>query len=84
VANAAVTNQDSGASLAPAMPANVSSGARLTTLQLPISHSQRLNNGKPLGTGCEWLWSIATWANGTLSTFLLIGQHFAAAHRMES
>jgi len=37
------------------------------TLQLPTSHSQRLNSGKPLGTGrCEWLWSIATWANGTL------------------
>jgi len=29
-----------------------------------------LNSGKPLGTGCcEWLWSIATWANGTLSNF---------------
>jgi len=42
------------------------SGARLATLQLTTSHSQRLNNGKPLGTGCcEWLWSIATWANGT-------------------
>jgi len=43
------------------------SGARLPTLQLTISHSQRLNSGKPLGTGCcEWLWSIAMWANGTL------------------
>jgi len=31
---------------------------------LTTSHSQRLNSGKPLGTGCcEWLWSIATWAN---------------------
>jgi len=29
--------------------------------QLITSHSQRLNSGKPLGTGCcEWLWSIAT------------------------
>jgi len=44
------------------------SGARLPTLQLTTSHSQRLNSGKPLGTGrCEWLWSIATWANGILS-----------------
>jgi len=43
------------------------SDARLATLQLPTSHSH-LNNRKPLGTGCcEWLWSIATWANGTLS-----------------
>jgi len=43
------------------------SDARLATLRLPISHLQRLNSRKPLGTGCcEWLWSIATWANGTL------------------
>jgi len=28
-------------------------------LQLPTSHSQRLNSEKPLGY-CEWLWSIAT------------------------
>jgi len=35
--------------------------------ELTTSHSQRFNSGKPLGTGCcEWLWSIATWANGTL------------------
>jgi len=38
--------------------------ARLPTSQLTTSHSQRLNSGKPLGTGCcEWLWSIATCAN---------------------
>jgi len=44
------------------------SGARLPTLQLTTSHS-RLNSGKSLGTGCcKWLWSIATWANGTLSS----------------
>jgi len=44
------------------------SGARLSTLQLTTSHSQRLNSEKPLGTGCcERLWSIATWANETLS-----------------
>jgi len=43
------------------------SGACLPTLQLTTSHSQRLNSGKPLGTSyCEWLWSIATWANRTL------------------
>jgi len=43
------------------------SDARLPVLQLTISYSQRLNSGKPLGTDCcEWLWSIATWANGTL------------------
>jgi len=31
-------------------------GIRLTTIRLTTSHSQRLNNGKPLGTGCcEWL-----------------------------
>jgi len=30
------------------------SGARLPTLHLTTSHSQHLNNGKPLGTGyCE-------------------------------
>jgi len=35
---------------------------------LPTTHSQRLNSGNPLCTGrCEWLWSITTWANGTLS-----------------
>jgi len=40
---------------------------RLTMSQLTISHSQRLNSGKPLDIGCcEWLWSIATWTNGTL------------------
>jgi len=33
-----------------------------------------LNSGKPLGTSCcEWLWSIATWANKTLS-FDFIGR----------
>jgi len=32
-----------------------------------ISHLQRLNGGKPLGTDCcEWLWSIAIWTNRTL------------------
>jgi len=36
----------------------------MDTIHLPTSHSQRLNSRKPLGTGCcEWLWSIATWAN---------------------
>jgi len=41
-------------------------GIRLA-LQLPTSHSQRLNSGKPLGTSrCEWLWSIATWTNGCI------------------
>jgi len=30
-------------------------------VQLGTNHSQRLNSGKPLGTGCcEWLWSIGT------------------------
>jgi len=49
------------------------SGARLPTLQLTTSHSQRLNSEKPLGTGCcKWLWSIATWANGTLPNTLSI------------
>jgi len=49
------------------MPLEITSGACLPMLQLTISHSQRLNSGKPLGTGCcEWLWSIAMWANGTL------------------
>jgi len=39
--------------------------------RLITSHSQRLNNEKPLGTGyCEWLWSIGTWSNGTLPFFL--------------
>jgi len=41
--------------------------ARLATLQLPISHSQRLNSGKSLSTGCcEWLWLIAMWTNEML------------------
>jgi len=32
----------------------------MDTVQLPISHSQRLNSGKSLGTGrCEWLWAFA-------------------------
>jgi len=34
---------------------------RLATSRLTTSHSQRLNRGKALGTGCcEWLWSIGT------------------------
>jgi len=38
----------------------------LATSRLTTSRSQRLNRGKPLGTGCcEWLWS-----NGTLSILL--------------
>jgi len=42
------------------------------TLQLTTNHSQRLNSRKSLSTGCcEWLWSIATWANGTLNFSLL-------------
>jgi len=49
----------------------ISSGARLPMLQLTTSYLQRLNSGKPLDTGCyEWLWSIATWANGTLKISL--------------
>jgi len=33
----------------------------------PPVTQQRLNSGNLLGTGrCEWLWSIATWANGCL------------------
>jgi len=36
----------------------LSSDGRLPTLQLTISHLQRSNSGKSLGTGCcEWLWS---------------------------
>jgi len=32
----------------------------LAMLQLPTSHSQRLNSGKPLGIRrCEWLWGFA-------------------------
>jgi len=32
----------------------------MDTVQLPTSHSQRLNSGKPLSTGrCEWLWAFA-------------------------
>jgi len=32
------------------------SGVQMNAAQLPISHSQRLNSGKPLGTGhYEWL-----------------------------
>jgi len=35
--------------------------------QFHIVQSQCLISEKPLGTGCcEWLWSIAMWANGTL------------------
>jgi len=46
--------------------------------QLIISYSQRLNSGKPLGTGCcEWLWSIATWANPTgCSPIKPLSNHF--------
>jgi len=41
---------------------------KVTLLVIRILCSQRLNSGKPLGTGCyEWLWSIATWANGICS-----------------
>jgi len=41
--------------------------APFDTLQLPTSHSQRLNSRKSLGIGCcEWPWSITTWINGTL------------------
>jgi len=52
------------------------SGARLPMLQLTISHSQRFNSGKPLSTGCcEWLWLIATWANGMLSKIAVVLWH---------
>jgi len=39
--------------------------ARLTTSRLTISHSQRLSIGRTLDTGCEWLWSIGSWSNGS-------------------
>jgi len=39
-------------------------------VQLPTSHSQRLNSGKPLGTGrCEWLWSFVPCPSEPLSRF---------------
>jgi len=39
----------------------------LDEVRLTTSHSQRLNSGKPLGTGyCEWLWSIGTLPYNTL------------------
>jgi len=32
---------------------------QMDTVQLPTSHSQRLNSGKSPGTGrCEWLWAV--------------------------
>jgi len=34
--------------------------------------SQRLNSGKPLADCCEWLWSIAMWANETLPLRLVL------------
>jgi len=37
------------------------SDVQMDIVQLSTSLSQRLNSGKPLGTGCcEWLCSIAT------------------------
>jgi len=48
-----------------------------------------LNSRKPLGTGCcEWLWSIAMWANGTLPVaidhqlFTALEQWKASRHRL--
>jgi len=35
------------------------SDGQMDTVQLPTSHSQRLNSGKPLGTGgCEHLYCV--------------------------
>jgi len=49
-------------------------GLRLDTNRLDTSHSQRLNNGKPLGTGrCGWWYPIETWSIGILPIYCRLG-----------
>jgi len=45
------------------------SDVQIDTVQLPTSYSQRLNSGKPLGTGgCEWLWVFASCSSEPIPT----------------